>query len=41
MRGISFFGVLRFKQQREQLLEQYRVIWKIFGHGNHALDYTR
>ncbi|OSO06158.1 hypothetical protein BV363_05905 [Pseudomonas syringae pv. actinidiae] len=36
--GISFFGVLRFKQH---LLKQRGVIRKIFGHGNHALDYTR
>lgn len=24
----------------KQLLEQNRVVRKVFGHGNHALDYT-
>jgi hypothetical protein len=25
---------------RKHLLEQFRIIGEVFGHGNHALDYT-
>lgn len=40
---MNVLALLRFTltdDLREQLLEQNRIVKKVFGHGNHAVDYA-
>lgn len=41
MNGLALIRLALTQHLRKQLPEQNRVVRKVFGHGNHALDYTQ